>query len=124
MKSLMNRVAAISFAALMAYIYAFYGSEHNLQVGDLLKVSGTTTSRNGLIQFGSGCTFEKTGAATVNFPVPETMSVETIESYMSNPSIKYVTYSGTVLLSGNYTNISLQSIRTKRLPKRLPGSKV
>ena len=90
-----------------SYIYAFYGSEHNLQVGDLLKVSGTTTSRNGLIQFGSGCTFEKTGAATVNFPVPETMSVETIESYMSNPSIKYVTYSGTVLLSGNYTNLEI-----------------
>ena len=90
-----------------SYIYAFYGSEHNLQVGDLLKVSGTTTSRNGLIQFGSGCTFEKTGAATVNFPVPETMSVETIESYMSNPSIKYVTYSGTILLSGNYTNLEI-----------------
>ena len=90
-----------------SYIYAFKGSEHNLQVGDLLKVSGTTTSRNGLIQFGSGCTLEKTGTATVNFPVPETMSLETIESYMSNPSIKYVTYSGTVLLSGNYTNLEI-----------------
>ena len=90
-----------------SYIYAFKGSEHNLQVGDLLKVSGTTTSRNGLIQFGSGCTLEKIGTATVNFPVPETMSVETIESYMSNPSIKYVTYSGTVLLSGNYTNLEI-----------------
>lgn len=90
-----------------SYIYAFYGSEHNLQVGDLLKVSGTTTSRNGLIQFGSGCTLEKTGTATVTFPEPETMSVETIESYMSNPSIKYVTYSGTVLLSGNYTNLEI-----------------
>ena len=90
-----------------SYIYAFYGSEHNLQVGDLLKVSGTTTSRNGLIQFGSGCTLEKTGTATVTFPEPETMSVETIESYMSNPSIKYVTYSGTVLLSGDYTNLEI-----------------
>ena len=75
-----------------SYIYAFKGSEHNLQVGDLLKVSGTTTSRNGLIQFGSGCTLEKIGTAAFTFPEPETMSVETIESYMSNPSIKYVTY--------------------------------
>ncbi len=90
-----------------SYIYAFYGSEHNLQVGDLLKVSGTTTSRNGLIQFGSGCTLEKIGTAAFTFPEPETMSVETIESYMSNPSIKYVTYSGTVLLSGNYTNLEI-----------------
>ena len=90
-----------------SYIYAFYGSEHNLQVGDLLKVTGTTTSRNGLIQFGSGCTLEKIGTAAFTFPEPETMSVETIESYMSNPSIKYVTYSGTVLLSGNYTNLEI-----------------
>ena len=90
-----------------SYIYAFYGSEHNLQVGDLLKVSGTTTSRNGLIQFGSGCTLEKIGTAAFTFPEPETMSVETIESYMSNPSIKYVTYSGTILLSGNYTNLEI-----------------
>ena len=51
-----------------SYIYAFYGSEHNLQVGDLLKVSGTTTSRNGLIQFGSGCTFEKIVTAALHFP--------------------------------------------------------
>ena len=90
-----------------SYIYAFYGSEHNLQVGNLLKVSGTTTSRNGLIQFGSGCTLEKIGTAAFTFPEPETMSLETIESYMSNPSIKYVTYSGTVLLSGNYTNLEI-----------------
>ena len=55
-----------------SYIYAFYGSEHNLQVGDLLKVSGTTTTRNGLVQFGSGCTLEKIGTAAVTFPQSET----------------------------------------------------
>ena len=32
-----------------SYIYAFKGSEHNLEVGDLLKVSGTTSMRNGLV---------------------------------------------------------------------------
>ena len=91
-----------------SYIYAFYGSEHNLQVGDLLKVSGTTTTRNGLVQFGSGCTLEKIGTAAVTFPQSETMDVQAIESYMSTPCIKYVTYSGTVLLSGNYTNLEIE----------------
>ena len=91
-----------------SYIYAFYGSEHNLQVGDLLKVSGTTTSRNGLVQFGSGCTLEKIGTAAVTFPQSETLDVQAIESYMSTPCIKYVTYSGTVLLSGNYTNLEIE----------------
>ena len=90
-----------------SYIYAFKGYEHNLEVGDLLKVSGTTSMRNGLVQFGSGCTLEKTGTAPVTYPEPEAMDVEAIESYMSNPSIKYVTYSGTVLLSGNYTNLEI-----------------
>ena len=91
-----------------SYIYAFYGSEHGLAVGDLLRISGTTTTRNGLIQFGSGCTLEKIGNATVTYPKPVEMNAEAIESYMSDPEIRYVTYSGTVLLSGNYTNLEIE----------------
>ena len=91
-----------------SYIYAFYGSEHGLAVGDLLRISGTTTTRNGLVQFGSGCTLEKIGNATVTYPKPVEMNVEAIESYMSDPEIRYVTYSGTVLLSGNYTNLEIE----------------
>ena len=91
-----------------SYIYAFYGSEHGLAVGDLLRISGTTMTRNGLIQFGSGCTLEKIGNATVTYPKPVEMNVEAIESYMSDPEIRYVTYSGTVLLSGNYTNLEIE----------------
>lgn len=90
-----------------SYIYAFNGSAHNLAIGDLLKVSGTTSTRNGLVQFGSGCTLEKIGTANVNQPEPEAMDVAAIEAYMSNPTVKYVTYSGTVLLSGNYTNLEI-----------------
>ena len=51
-----------------SYIYAFNGSAHNLAIGDLLKVSGTTSTRNGLVHFGSGCTLEKIGTANVNQP--------------------------------------------------------
>ena len=91
-----------------SYIYAFYGSEHGLAVGDLLRISGTTMTRNGLIQFGSGCTLEKIGNATVTYPKPVEMNAEAIESYMSDPEIRYVTYSGTVLLSGNYTNLEIE----------------
>ena len=89
------------------YIYAFYGSEHGLAVGDKVTVSGTTSMRNGLMQFGSGCTIEKTGTAEVEFPDPEALTPESITAYMKEPSIKYVTYSGTVLLSGNYTNFEI-----------------
>lgn len=89
------------------YIYAFYGSEHGLAVGDKVTVSGTTSMRNGLMQFGSGCTIEKTGTAEVEFPDPEALTPESITAYMKEPSIKYVTYSGKVLLSGNYTNVEI-----------------
>ena len=91
-----------------SYIYAFYGSEHGLAVGDLLRISGTTMTRNGLVQFGSGCTLEKIGNAKVTYPKPVEMNAEAIESYMSDPEIRYVTYSGTVLLSGNYTNLEIE----------------
>lgn len=90
-----------------SYIYAYYGAEHGLAVGDLVNVSGTTTTYNGLLQFAKGCTLEKTGTAKVTYPTPETFTATEIDAYMSAPVIKYVQYDGTVLKSGNYVNVEI-----------------
>ena len=88
-------------------IYAFYGDSHGLTTGDIVTVSGTTSIRNGLLQFGKGCTLTKTGHKDFTQPDPEKFSVSDIESYMGAPSVRYVTYSGVILVSGNYTNLEI-----------------
>lgn len=91
-----------------AYIYAFKGEAHGLDIGDLVNVSGTLVTRNGLLQFDKGCKLDKIGECEVKFPEAEEYTVEKIEAYMSAPSIKYVTYSGTVSQSGVYTNFEIE----------------
>lgn len=90
------------------YIYAFIGSEHELADGDVVTVSGKTQLYNGLLQFSSGCSVEKTGTAEVSLPQPESYGAAEIEAYMEKPEIKYVSYSGYLYKSGNYTNVDIE----------------
>ncbi len=90
-----------------ARIYAFKGAEHALAVGDIVTVSGKTEIRNGLLQFGKGCELEKTGHEEAALPRPEVLSTADIEAYMDAPEIRYATYTGTVLVSGNYVNVEI-----------------
>lgn len=90
------------------YLYAYHGETHGLKSGDVVTVSGKTELRNGLKQFGKGCTLEKTGEREVSYPAPVKMSAADLEAYASNPQVKYVTYDGTILASGNYTNVEIE----------------
>lgn len=91
-----------------SYIYAFPGEEHSLSVGDVVTVKGTTASRNSLLQFDKGCELTKTGTKEVSFPEAEEFDAAAIEAYMQTPAVKYITVKGTVLLSGNYTNLEME----------------
>lgn len=91
-----------------SYIYAFIGSEHELSDGDVVTVTGKTQLYNGLLQFSSGCTVEKTGTGEFSLPEPETFGADEIEAYMASPEIKYVSYSGYLYKSGNYTNVDIE----------------
>lgn len=90
-----------------ARMYAFKGEAHDLAIGDVVTVSGKTESRNGLLQFGKGCSFTKTGHQDITQPQPAAFSATEIEAYMNNPEVKYVTYKGTVLISGDYVNVEI-----------------
>lgn len=91
-----------------AHIYAFKGEAHDLAAGDIVTVSGKTESRNGLLQFGKGCTFAKTGHQEVTLPQPAAFSATEIEAYMKAPEVKYVTYTGAVLVAGDYVNVEIE----------------
>ena len=73
----------------------------------MVTVSGKTESRNGLLQFGKGCSFTKTGHQDITQPQPAAFSATELEAYMKNPEVEYVTYKGTVLVSGNYVNVEI-----------------
>ena len=90
-----------------AEIYAFYGEPHGMKVGDVVTIKGTTESRNGLVQFGKGCTIEKTGEKSVSQPKPSKFTATEIEAYMKAPEIKYVTLDGTIMVAGNYVNVEI-----------------
>lgn len=90
-------------------IYAFKGEAHGLVIGDIVDVEGTTGTRNGLIQFGTGCSLvKKDHRDNVAFPKAENFTAKEIQEYMGAPAVKYVSYTGVVLISGNYTNFEIE----------------
>ncbi len=89
-------------------IYAYLGESHEFTVGDMVTVvSGTTTTRNGLYQFGKGVQLEKTWHGDFTQPTPSTFAGSDVDAYMKAPEIKYVTYTGTVIVAGNYVNVEI-----------------
>lgn len=88
-------------------VYAYIGQAHEFVVGDMVTISGNTMKRNGLIQFAQGCTITKTWHGDFTQPQPVEFSAADIDAYMKSPSIKYVTYTGTVIVAGNYVNVEV-----------------
>lgn len=95
-----------------AYILVYLGSDSGLAVGDVVTVSGSTSEYGGLLQFGSGSTFEKTGTAEFTQPEPEILDGAALDAYLSAPSIKYVQYTGTLNISGYYYNVTVDGAAT------------
>lgn len=76
-------------------------------VGDIVTVSGTTSIYAGLKQFQTA-TFEKIADGTVNYPTPRALSGGDMDDYLSAPFLQYVTYTGTLSISGNYYNVEVE----------------
>ena len=91
-----------------ASILVYLNAPANYSLGDVVSVSGTTSSYSGLMQFPN--TSEVTlleRNASFAFPTPATMTGEQLDSYMDSPSVKYVTYKGILSISGNYYNVAV-----------------
>ncbi len=92
-----------------ACIYAFLGESHNLIPGDMVTVSGTLDSRNGLLQFGGGCQLTKTWHdPKFSQPEPVNFTGADVNEYMSAPAIRYITLTGLLKVSGNYSNLEIE----------------
>ncbi len=92
-----------------ASIYAYIGESHEFAIGDMVTVkSGSTAKRNGLLQFGKGVQLERTWHGDFTQPKPAEFSGTDIDAYMKSPEIKYVTFTGTVKVAGNYVNVEIE----------------
>ena len=89
-------------------ILVYLGSAPAVAAGDAVTVSGKTSSYGGLMQFAAGTSVEKTGTATVTHPTVTVMDGAAMDAFLTAPTIKYVEYTGTLTISGNYYNVAVE----------------
>lgn len=80
--------------------------------GDVVNVSGTTSMYGGLLQFAAGSAVEKTGTATVTHPTVTVMDGAAMDAFLAAPAVKYIEYTGTLTISGNYYNVAVEGAAT------------
>ena len=85
----------------------------DVKAGDKLRVSGSTTTYAGAVQFGQSTTYEKIGTATVSHPTPKTLDGVAADAYLSKSTItpEYVRIEGTLSVSGNYYNLAIDGAK-------------
>lgn len=93
---------------------AFLGTDHgnDCVVGDVITIEGTTSVYAGFAQFTAGSVLTKTGTTEVNRGEAEVMDGAAMDAYVAAPAIKYITYTGTLAVSGNYFNVNIEGAAT------------
>lgn len=85
-----------------------YKSDTGAKVGDQVVVSGTTSAYAGLMQYSNKA--EVTIVASdgkFTTPAPQALAGADFDSYVAAPYCAYVTYTGTLSISGNYYNVAI-----------------
>lgn len=89
-------------------ILIYAGGTPPFAIGDVVEISGTTVAYAGLSQFSNDAKVSKIGEAEVDFSSPQVMTGSELDLYStSTPTVKYVKYTGTLSVSGNYVNIDI-----------------
>ncbi|MDE6861935.1 MAG: BACON domain-containing protein [Alistipes sp.] len=86
-----------------------------VSVGDKVSGSGTIASYAGFKQFaavkdasgeyGAAPTVTVIGSGSFTQPAPEVLDGAGMDAYLSAPAVKYIQYTGTLSISGNYYNV-------------------
>ncbi|MBO7466699.1 MAG: hypothetical protein J6T94_03325 [Bacteroidaceae bacterium] len=89
------------------YILTYLGSTHEYVKGDQVTISGTTSTYAGMLQFTNSPkpTITKTGTTTVTDPTPQTLTGADMDALLGTSTVKYVKYTGTLNINGNYYNV-------------------
>lgn len=91
-------------------IYAYDSGANPVEVGDVVKVLATKTTYNGVPELATLTSVEKTGTASVSYPSAKDITAEAL-TYAASVA-EYVQLTGTLTVSGNYYNITLDGVDT------------
>ena len=108
-------------------ILVYYGKSYDVashNIGDIVKINGEIGSYNkGLQVVGSSATEEIIGATAYKFPTPVVMKGADLDAEIANRTAdglaKYVSFTGTVSVSGNYVNIIVDGATAQGSPYQL-----
>lgn len=92
-------------------LLVYVGSAVDAKVGDVVKVEGAMATYGGLRQVATP-TVTVTGSTSYTYPTATVMDGAAMDAYLSNPVIQYVEYTGTLAISGNYYNVTVDGAAT------------
>lgn len=94
-------------------ILVYLNAPSNYALGDVVKVKGAVTEYNSGMQFGDTAEItlmEKT--KDFAFPTAQAMTGSELDAYLTAASIKFVSLTGTLSISGNYYNLNVDGAAT------------
>lgn len=95
------------------YILYYAGSATTAAVGDVVTLSGSVTLYAGLYQFGNTSTLTVvTTGNQFTYPTPRALSATDMDAMLATPTIEYVSYTGTLSISGYYYNVAIDGAET------------
>lgn len=89
-------------------IYAYDNGANPVEVGDVVKVLATKTTYNGVPELATITSVEKTGTASVSYPAAKDVTASALD-YAASVA-EYITFTGTLKVSGNYYNVELDGV--------------
>lgn len=93
------------------YLLVYDGSKCAADVKDKVTVTGTTAVYNGVVQVGSPAVTVVSQNNDLNLPDPKVLDATAFDAYSSD-KIEYISYTGTLAVSGNYTNVTVEGAST------------
>ncbi len=93
-------------------VLVYLNGAHDYAVGDMVTVDGSTSVYANLIQFGASSTVTKLAGGSFSYPKAQMMEAADMDAYLGAPRVAYVTYEGTLNISGNYYNVYIDGAET------------
>lgn len=88
------------------YLLVYDGSKCAAKEKDNVKVTGTTSEYGGLIQLASPEVTVVSSGNALTLPSPKALDAAAFDAYSSS-KIEYISYEGTLSVSGNYVNVEV-----------------
>ena len=95
-------------------ILVYLNALPTVNAGDKVTVVGTTSNYGKVMQFGAGSEVTYVEAGSVGMALAESLTAEQCDAYVAaeSVSLKYVELTGTLSVSGNYYNITIEGATT------------